>query len=156
MNIAGYGLIVQTERSAEHMERLADTLNGRVREIQKSGGTANYLNVVMLAAMELADDVLTTGDRILQTRKENRELEVKAGRLEEEAGKLRDRLSGISNELKSLRSEVEALRKEREGWKEKVDRKNRDLLAVLENALQQHGGESGGPGPCRERDRSAS
>lgn len=156
VNIAGYGLVVQTERSAEHMERLADTLNGRVREIQKSGGTANYLNVVMLAAMELADDVLTTGDRILQTRKENRELEVKAGRLEEEAVKLRDRLSGISNEIKSLRSEVEALRKEREGWKEKVDRKNRDLLAVLDNALQQHGGESVGPGPCRERDRSAS
>lgn len=156
VNIAGYGLIVQTERSAEHMERLADTLNGRVREIQKSGGTANYLNVVMLAAMELADDVLTTGDRILQTRKENRELEAKAGRLEEEAGKLRDRLSGIGNELKSLRSEVDALRKEREGWKEKVDRKNRDLLAVLDNALQQHDGESGGTGPCCERDRSAS
>lgn len=156
MNIAGYGLVVQTERSAEHMQRLADTLNGRVREIQKSGGTANYLNVVMLAAMELADDVLTTGDRILQTRMENRELEEKAGRLEEEALRLRDRISGINNELMSLRSEVEALRREQEGWKEKVDRRNRDLLEVLENALEQHGGEEVAPGPCRDRDRSAS
>lgn len=156
VNIAGYGLIVQTERSAEHMQRLAETLNDRVREIQKSGGTANYLNVVMLAAMELADDVLTTGDRMLQTRKENRELEEKAVRLEEEAGRLRDRLSGIDGELTSLRAEVEELRKEQEGWKEKVDRRNRDLLAVLENALEQHGGEAGLSGPCRERDRSAS
>ena len=136
VNIAGYGLIVQTERSAAHMERLAETLNERVREIQKSGGTANYLNVVMLAAMELADDVLTTGDRIVQTRKENRELEARAGRFEEEAGRLRERLAGMNNELTSLRSEVEALRKEREGLSERVDRRSRDLLTVLENALK--------------------
>ena len=37
--------------------------NGRVREIQKQGGTANYLNVIMLAAMELADEVLTFDER---------------------------------------------------------------------------------------------
>jgi cell division protein ZapA (FtsZ GTPase activity inhibitor) len=58
MNIAGYALTVKTERSAEHMQRLSDLLNERVREVQKTGGTANYLNVVMLAAMELADEVL--------------------------------------------------------------------------------------------------
>ncbi|MBE0569537.1 MAG: cell division protein ZapA [Deltaproteobacteria bacterium] len=108
VNIAGYALIVQTDRSAEHMERLAETLNDRVREIQKSGGTANYLNVVMLAAMELADDVLTTGDRA----------------------------ASLENEVRSLRQELETLRKEREGMMEKVDRKNRGLLAVLENALK--------------------
>ncbi len=157
VNIAGYGLVVQTDRSAAHMERLAETLNERVRGIQRSGSTANYLNVVMLAAMELADDVLTTGDRILQTRKENRELEEKAGRLEEEAGHLRERLAGINKELAALRSEVEALRKEREGLKEKVDRRSRELLAVLEDALERHGGDSEDEeGPCRERDRSAS
>ena len=136
VNIAGYGLVVQTERSAAHMERLAGTLNERVREIQKTGGTANYLNVVMLAAMELADDVLTTGDRILETRKENRELEEKAIRLEEEAERLRDRLKGVDREILSLRSEVETLRKEREGLKESVDRKSRSLLEVLESALK--------------------
>jgi peptidoglycan hydrolase CwlO-like protein len=136
VNIAGYGLVVQTERSAAHMERLAETLNERVREIQKSGGTANYLNVVMLAAMELADDVLTTGDRVLQTRKENRELEGKAARLEEEADKLRNRLVEIDKEIMALRSEVDTLRKEREGLREKVDRRSRDLLEVLENALK--------------------
>jgi cell division protein ZapA (FtsZ GTPase activity inhibitor) len=58
MNIAGYALTVKTERSAEHMQRLSDLLNERVREVQKTGGTANYLNVVMLAAMKLADEVL--------------------------------------------------------------------------------------------------
>ncbi|MBI5905528.1 MAG: cell division protein ZapA [Deltaproteobacteria bacterium] len=94
VNIAGYALTVRTDRSAEHMARLAETLNGRVREIQKAGGTANYLNVVMLAAMELADEVLT------------------------------------------MREEVEALRKEREGMKETLDRKGRDLLATLEDALK--------------------
>ncbi len=115
VNIAGYGLIVQTERSAEHMQRLAETLNDRVREIQKSGGTANYLNVVMLAAMELADDVLTTGDRMLQTRKENRELEEKAVRLEEEANRLRDRISGVNVELMSLRAESRSSARSRKG-----------------------------------------
>jgi cell division protein ZapA (FtsZ GTPase activity inhibitor) len=108
VNIAGYALIVQTERSAEHMERLAETLNARVREIQKAGGTANYLNVVMLAAMELADDVLTTGDRAVK----------------------------LEKEVRSLRQELETLREDREGMMEKVDRKNRNLLAVLENALK--------------------
>jgi cell division protein ZapA (FtsZ GTPase activity inhibitor) len=58
VNIAGYSLTVKTERSAEHMERLSELLNERVREVQKSGATANYLNVVMLAAMKLADEVL--------------------------------------------------------------------------------------------------
>jgi len=58
VNIAGYALTVKTERSAEHMERLSKLLNERVREVQKSGATANYLNVVMLAAMKLADEVL--------------------------------------------------------------------------------------------------
>ena len=41
VNIAGYALTVSTERTAEHMERLSELLNKRVREIQKSGGTAN-------------------------------------------------------------------------------------------------------------------
>ncbi len=58
VNIAGYTLTVSTERSAEHMERLCQLLNERVREVQKSGVTANYLHVVMLAAMRLADEVL--------------------------------------------------------------------------------------------------
>ena len=41
VNIAGYALTVSTERSAEHMELLSQLLNERVREVQKSGGTAN-------------------------------------------------------------------------------------------------------------------
>lgn len=58
VNIAGYTLTVNTERSAEHMERLGLLLNEKVREVQKTGGTANYLHAVMLAAMKLADEVL--------------------------------------------------------------------------------------------------
>lgn len=63
VNIAGYTLTVKTERSAEHMERLSELLNDKVREVQKSGVTANYLNVVMLAAMKLADEILDLRDR---------------------------------------------------------------------------------------------
>lgn len=63
VNIAGYTLTVKTDRSAEHMERLGDLLNTKVREVQKTGVTANYLNVVMLAAMKLADEVLDLRDR---------------------------------------------------------------------------------------------
>lgn len=58
VNIAGYSLTVTTERTAKHMERLSELLNERVREVQKSGGTANYLHVVMLAAMKLGDEIL--------------------------------------------------------------------------------------------------
>ena len=101
VNIAGYALTVRTERSEEHMARLAETLNGRVREIQKQGGTANYLNVVMLAAMELADDVLTFEDR-----------------------------------FRELKEQVEALRREKEELKARLDKKSRDLLTTLEDALR--------------------
>jgi len=101
VNIAGYALTVRTERSVEHMARLAETLNGRVREIQKSGVTANYLNIVMLVAMELADEVLTFEDR-----------------------------------LRDLREQVETLRREREDLRTRLDRKSRDLLATLDEALK--------------------
>lgn len=94
-------MTVRTDRSAEHMKRLAETLNGRVREIQKQGDTANYLNVIMLAAMELADEVLTFEDR-----------------------------------FREIKEQVEALRREREDLKSRVDRKSRDLLATLDDALK--------------------
>lgn len=58
VNIAGYTLSVATKRSAEHMERLSALLNERVREVQKGGGSANYLHVIMLAAMKLGDEIL--------------------------------------------------------------------------------------------------
>jgi cell division protein ZapA (FtsZ GTPase activity inhibitor) len=101
VNIAGYPLTVRTDRSEEHMARLAETLNGRVREIQKQGGTANYLNVIMLAAMELADEVLTFDER-----------------------------------FREVKEQIEALRREREDLKTRLDRKSRDLLATLDDALK--------------------
>src|SRR5665648_341913 len=101
VNIAGYALTVRTDRSEEHMVRLAETLNGRVREIQKQGGTANYLNIIMLAAMELADEVLMFEER-----------------------------------FREIKDQVEALAREREELKTQVDRKNRNLLETLENALK--------------------
>jgi len=78
VNIAGYTLTVETERSAKHMERLSELLNDKVRGVQKSGVTANYLNVVMLAAMKLADEILDLRDR--QDR-EKRNLEEKSRNL---------------------------------------------------------------------------
>lgn len=101
VNIAGYALTVRTDRSQEHMARLAETLNGRVREIQKQGGTSNYLNVIMLAAMELADEVLTFEER-----------------------------------FREIKDQVETLRREREDLATQADRKSRNLLATLENALK--------------------
>ena len=87
VNIAGYALTVRTERSVEHMARLAETLNGRVREI--------------LGAMERADEVLTFEDR-----------------------------------LREMREQVETLRREREDLRTRLDRKSRDLLATLDEALK--------------------
>ncbi|MHB1025361.1 MAG: cell division protein ZapA [Desulfobacteria bacterium] len=101
VNIAGYALTVRTGRSEEHMARLAETLNERVREIQKQGGTANYLNVIMLAAMELADEVLTYEER-----------------------------------FREIKEQVEALRREKDDLKTRTDRRSRDLLATLDDALK--------------------
>ena len=136
VNIAGYALTVLTDRSAEHMARLADTLNGRVREIQKAGGTTNYLNIVMLAAMELADDVLTLEESLQDVRRKNRELEERCGKLETDSRRLQEELGGVGDGMRSLKEEVETLRREREGLREAVDRRSRDLLATLENALK--------------------
>jgi cell division protein ZapA (FtsZ GTPase activity inhibitor) len=92
VNIAGYALTVRTDRSEEHMARLAETLNGRVREIQKQGGTANYLNVIMLAAMELADEVLMFDERL-------REEKERVGELQREREELKARLDRKSMDL---------------------------------------------------------
>lgn len=75
VNIAGYALTVTTERSAEHMERLSALLNEKVREVQKSGGTANYLHVIMLAAMKLGDEILEVRGEL---EKEKRRFEEKS------------------------------------------------------------------------------
>ncbi len=87
VNIAGYALTITTERSAEHMEQLGELLNERVREIQKTGGTANYLHVILLAAMKLGDEVLEL----------RRELETEKGRFEE---KSQDLLAVLDKALK--------------------------------------------------------
>jgi len=75
VNIAGYALTITTERSAEHMERLSELLNERVREVQKTGGTSNYLHVILVAAMKLGDDILELRE----------ELEKEKGRFEEKS-----------------------------------------------------------------------
>ena len=69
---------VNTKRPAEHMERLSRLLNERVREVQRTGGTSNYLHSVMLAAMKLADEVLELrGER----EEEKRRLEEESRRI---------------------------------------------------------------------------
>jgi cell division protein ZapA (FtsZ GTPase activity inhibitor) len=69
------------------MERLSELLNERVREVQKTGGTANYLHTVMLAAMKL-------GDEILELRGE---LDIEKQRFEQ---KSQDLLAVLDNVLK--------------------------------------------------------
>jgi cell division protein ZapA (FtsZ GTPase activity inhibitor) len=102
VNIAGYPLTVMSERSQEHMTRLAETLNGRVREIQRSGGTANYLHVVMLAAMELADEVLEFRDRTGGLAEKARESGERAARIESEASGLREEVRRLGEESFAL------------------------------------------------------
>jgi cell division protein ZapA (FtsZ GTPase activity inhibitor) len=136
VNIAGYALTVMSERSAEHMARLAETLNGRVREIQRSGGTANYLHVVMLAAMELADEVLEQRDRSGEHAGRARDSMERAERLEAEASGLREDARKLGEEARRLQEEVEALRRERDGLRERLERRSRDLLAAIDSALE--------------------
>lgn len=84
VTIAGYTLTVNTKRPAEHMERLSRLLNERVREVQRTGGTSNYLHSVMLAAMKLADEVLELrGEREEEKR-----------RLEEESRRILETIDG--------------------------------------------------------------
>jgi cell division protein ZapA (FtsZ GTPase activity inhibitor) len=90
INIAGYTLTVETERSADHMGRLSELLNERVRQVQKAGSTTNYLHVVMMAAMKLADEILE-------------------------------------------------IRGEREEDRKRLDEGSRDILAALDEALEEDG-----------------
>ena len=136
LNIAGYNLVVKTKRSAIHMERLAEALNERVREIQQAGSSTNYLNVIMLAAMELADDFLATEGLVLQSRKENRELEEKVLQLEAQARVLTERLERGDEDISALRAEVETLKAEKERLQDKYERRSRDLLEALDNVLK--------------------
>ena len=136
VNIAGYPLTVMSERSPEHMARLTETLNGRVRDIQRSGGTANYLHVVMLAAMELADEVLEHRDRAGEHAGRAKDSAERAARLEAEAFGLREETRKLGEEARRLREEVEALRGEKEVLRERLERRSRDLLATLDSALK--------------------
>lgn len=58
LSIAGYTLTIMSDRSPAHLERLGAMVNERVQEIQKGGSTTNYLNVILLAAITMADEVL--------------------------------------------------------------------------------------------------
>lgn len=101
INIAGYGLTVRTERSVEHMARLAEILNGRVREIQKTGGTANYLNVVMLAAIELADELLMYQEKMEEARRQIESLRIERRELQSRLDRgSRDLLATLDAALK--------------------------------------------------------
>jgi cell division protein ZapA (FtsZ GTPase activity inhibitor) len=136
VNVAGYTLTVMSERPPEHMARLAETLNGRVREIQQSGGTANYLHVVMLAALELTDELLDHRDRAGDHSGKARESEERVSQLESEAIGLRAEARKLGEEARTLREEVEALRREREGLRERMDRRSREMLAALDRVLE--------------------
>ena len=136
VNIAGCNMVVQTDRSAAHMERLAGALNDRVREIQKTASTTNFVNVVMLAAMEFVDEVLAAEELVSRIKKERSEFEEKAARFETETSVLRERLIGIDEKVSALRQQVEELKAERERLQEKFERRSRDLLDVLDNALR--------------------
>jgi cell division protein ZapA (FtsZ GTPase activity inhibitor) len=85
VNVAGYTITVKTSRSPEHVDRITSMVNERVREIRKSGGTTNYLNIVLLASMSLADEVLTL--------RENREGDKKA--IEERQKSLLGLIDGV-------------------------------------------------------------
>jgi cell division protein ZapA (FtsZ GTPase activity inhibitor) len=134
VNIAGYALTVMSERSPEHMARLAETLNGRVREIQRSGG--NYLHVVMLAAMELADEVLEHRDHAGDSAGKAKDSAERAARLEAEAFELREDARRLGEETRKLREEAEGLRREKDGLRERLERRSKDLLATLDSALK--------------------
>jgi cell division protein ZapA (FtsZ GTPase activity inhibitor) len=58
VNVAGYTITVKTSRSPEHVDRLTSMVNERVREIRRTGNTTNYLNILLLASLSLADEVL--------------------------------------------------------------------------------------------------
>jgi cell division protein ZapA (FtsZ GTPase activity inhibitor) len=75
VNVAGYTITVKTRRSPEQVDRITAMVNERVREIRKTGGTTNYLHIILLSAISLADEVLALrenreGDRKVAEEKE--------------------------------------------------------------------------------------
>ncbi len=75
LNIAGYTLSVMSDRSPEHLQQLGSMVNERVREIQKGGSTTNYLNVILLSAITLADEVLDLKEKLESQNGKNEEAE---------------------------------------------------------------------------------
>jgi cell division protein ZapA (FtsZ GTPase activity inhibitor) len=69
LNIAGYTLTVMSDRTPEHVERLGAMVNEKVREIQKGGSTTNYLNVILLAAITMADELLELREKVESRKK---------------------------------------------------------------------------------------
>jgi cell division protein ZapA len=67
VEIMGLSLTVASEDGDEWVKNLAHTVNDRIRKIQAGGRTVNSINLVILAALNFADEL----ERL---RKDHREL----------------------------------------------------------------------------------
>lgn len=84
VNILEQKLLVKSADGEEHVKLVADYLNSKIEEVKKNSTAVSTLNIVLLAAMNIADDYF----------------EAKQG-----LGKLEDRAKELS-ELIDLRTDI--------------------------------------------------
>lgn len=56
VNILEQKLLVKSADSEEHVKMVADYLNSKIEEVKKNSTAVSTLNIVLLAAMNIADD----------------------------------------------------------------------------------------------------
>lgn len=56
VNILGQKLLVKSADCEEHVKMVADYLNSKIEEAKKNSTAVSTLNIVLLAAMNIADD----------------------------------------------------------------------------------------------------
>ena len=62
VSIMGQKFLVRSDSDEEYVERIAEFVNGKVAEITSKSKSIPSLNVVILAAMNIADEYLRSKD----------------------------------------------------------------------------------------------
>lgn len=83
VNILEQKLLVKSEDGEAHVKKITDYLNSKIEEVKQNSKAVSTLNVVLLAAMNIADDYMATKERLVR-------LEGRSKKLSERIGKLVD------------------------------------------------------------------
>lgn len=62
IDVLGSSFVIQSDESAEHLQRLSAYVKGKIEEVRKRYAFAEPLTVAVLAALNIADDMFKARD----------------------------------------------------------------------------------------------